>query len=161
MIYVAIGANLGHGTKSPIQTCKWATGQLNTIEGLKLVGVAPWYLSEAMPPSGQPSYTNGVAAVSGVIAPQALLAALHRLETQAGRRRSITNAARTLDLDIIDMDGLQREGPDPILPHPRAHLRAFVLYPLQDLAPDWRHPRSGAAIRDLISALPPQIVHRL
>ena len=66
------------------------------------------------------------------------------------------NAARTLDLDLIDYDGLVRPGPEaPVLPHPRMDRRAFVLYPLADIAPNWRHPRSGIALTDLIKALPP------
>jgi 2-amino-4-hydroxy-6-hydroxymethyldihydropteridine diphosphokinase len=54
------------------------------------------------------------------------------------------------------MDGLLRDAPDPVLPHPRAHLRAFVLWPLRDVAPGWTDPRSGASVEALLAALPLQ-----
>ena len=63
--------------------------------------------------------------------------------------RGEPNAARTLDLDIIDMGGMVRDAPDPILPHPRAHLRAFVLRPLAELAPDWISARDPRRYRGL------------
>ncbi len=94
--------------------------------------------------------------LKGEIAPEALLDALQGIELRAGRVRGAPNASRTLDLDIIDMGGLLRESPDPILPHPRAHMRAFVLLPLRDVAPGWVHPRLGCSVDSLIEALPPQ-----
>ena len=84
-----------------------------------------------------------------------LLAALHAIEDLAGRERPFPNAPRVLDLDLIDLDGLQRLAPDPVLPHPRAHLRRFVLHPLRDVAPDWRHPVLGLTVQALLDRLPP------
>ena len=78
---------------------------------------------------------------------------MQRIEARAGRRRSNANAARELDLDIIDIDGLVRAAPDPVLPHPRAHLRRFVLAPLAEVAPDWVHPRLGLGIAALLERL--------
>ena len=78
-----------------------------------------------------------------------------------GRRRGLTNAARTLDLDIIAIGGLLRAGPDPILPHPRAHERAFVLAPLADVAPAWVHPLLGLTAAELLARLPPQSIRVL
>ena len=71
------------------------------------------------------------------------------------------NAARTLDLDIIAIGGMVRTAPDPILPHPRAHLRAFVLLPLMDVAPTWVHPLFGKTAEELLADLPPQGVNVL
>ncbi len=93
--------------------------------------------------------------------PEVLLAQLQAIEHAAGRARSLPNAPRTLDLDIIDMHGRVRRAPDPILPHPRAHLRAFVLLPLRDIAPGWRHPVLGAGVQSLIDGLPPQDIRPL
>jgi 2-amino-4-hydroxy-6-hydroxymethyldihydropteridine diphosphokinase len=88
-----------------------------------------------------------------------LLNLLHAVETSFGRTRSsvpeIRNAPRTLDLDLIDFDGLVQEGP-PVLPHPRMAARGFVLLPLRDIAPGWRHPESGRTLDALIDALGPE-----
>jgi 2-amino-4-hydroxy-6-hydroxymethyldihydropteridine diphosphokinase len=85
--------------------------------------------------------------------PEALLEALQAIELRFGRRRGEPNAARTLDLDLIAMDEVVRDEPDPVLPHPRVHLRAFVLLPLLDVAPDWVHPRNGQTARALLEAV--------
>ena len=99
---------------------------------------------------------NGVAQLEGTAEPAKLLAALQAIENAAGRTRPYPNAPRVLDLDIIDLDGLVRDTPDPVLPHPRAHLRGFVLYPLAEVAPDWLHPRLRQPISALIAGLPAQ-----
>ena len=84
-----------------------------------------------------------------------LLAALHPAGAgSAAGSAGLPNAARTLDLDLIDLDGAVTRGPGLVLPHPRAHLRGFVLYPLRDVAPHWCHPVSGAGVGALIAALP-------
>jgi 2-amino-4-hydroxy-6-hydroxymethyldihydropteridine diphosphokinase len=83
------------------------------------------------------------------------------IETACGRQRSTPNAARTLDLDIIGIGGLVRDAPDPIVPHPRAHLRAFVLAPLADVAPGWVHPVLGRTAVELLALLPPQEIRPL
>ncbi len=157
MIFIAIGANLpSTWSISAVETCNHACAALAAIAGLEAVAVSRWYESEPIPPGAQPRYVNGVAALRGRIAPEALLAALQAIEAAAGRVRSVANAPRPLDLDIIDLNGLVRAGPDPILPHPRAHLRAFVLLPLRDVAPEWVLPGVGEGIDALIAALPKQ-----
>ena len=78
---------------------------------------------------------------------------LHETETAFGRIRSTRNAPRTLDLDLLDYDGLVQDCP-PLLPHPRIAQRGFVLVPLAEVAPHWRHPVTGRAVQDLIAALP-------
>jgi 2-amino-4-hydroxy-6-hydroxymethyldihydropteridine diphosphokinase len=152
MILVAIGANLpGPANEPPLETCRAAVRALAALPGVGLEAVSRWYETAPVPPSGQPNYINGVARVSAMaFSPEALLAALQATEARFGRRRAEVNAARPLDLDLIDMDGLVRDVPDPILPHPRAHLRAFVLLPLLDVAPDWVHPGNRRTGRELL-----------
>jgi 2-amino-4-hydroxy-6-hydroxymethyldihydropteridine diphosphokinase len=155
MILIAIGANLsGLDGATPLETCRAAVRALEELPGLTVAAVSRWYETTPVPPSDQPNYVNGVALLTSQrvpsMAPDRLLEALQAIETRFGRRRSNANAARTLDLDLIDMDGMTRDNPDPILPHPRAHLRAFVLLPLLDVAPDWIDPRSGMSARTLL-----------
>ena len=108
-----------------------------------------------MPVSDQPWFVNGVIAVETLLSPEELLGLLNEVEAEFGRTRKIRNEARILDLDLIAYDDRIMTGPEgPILPHPRAHERAFVLLPLADIDPDWRHPVTGAAVADLIASLP-------
>jgi 2-amino-4-hydroxy-6-hydroxymethyldihydropteridine diphosphokinase len=154
MILIAIGANLpGPDGSSPFETCEAAVTALAKLPGLRLEAVSRWYETEPVPPSGQPNYVNGVVRLTHAAAvdPASLLSTLQAIEVRFGRRRAEVNAARTLDLDLIDLDGLVRETPDPILPHPRAHLRAFVLLPLLDVTPDWVHPVTGRTGRELLA----------
>jgi 2-amino-4-hydroxy-6-hydroxymethyldihydropteridine diphosphokinase len=159
MILVAVGANLpASGGREPIETCRQAVAAMNLLPGLRVRGLSRWYESAPVPPSGQPPYVNAVVHLAvehgAVIDPAALLAQLMAIETANGRTRGVANAARTLDLDIIAMGGLVRSAPDPILPHPRAHERAFVLAPLAEVAPAWRHPVLHRSVSDLLAALP-------
>jgi len=121
--------------------------------GITVMRRSPWYLSAPVPPSAQPWFVNGVAEVGFSGEPPDLMARLHTVEASLGRHRDGTvNAARTLDLDLLDMNGVTRAA-DPVLPHPRLHQRAFVLLPLADVAPAWRHPTTGRPVADLIAAL--------
>jgi 2-amino-4-hydroxy-6-hydroxymethyldihydropteridine diphosphokinase len=157
MILVAIGANLpGPDGESPLETCQAAVLALDALPGLRLRGLSRWWRTTPVPPSGQPDYINGVALLAGRADPTELLAALQAIEAGAGRRRSIPNAARTLDLDVVAVDDLVRDGPDPVLPHPRAHQRAFVLRPLADVLPAWVHPRLHAPLSALLQAVADQ-----
>jgi len=139
------------------------------IPGLRLSALSSWYMTEPVPPSGQPWYVNAVARLeveAGVMEPDpaALLRALQVIEAEAGRVRGEPNAARTLDLDIIAMGEqgqMVRSAPDPVLPHPRAHLRAFVLVPLLEVAPEWVHPSAGVGAAELLRGLPDQGVRRM
>lgn len=166
-VLIAVGANLA-GTdpvtgkaQPPAATCEAAVAALRGIAGLTVARVSSWYESAPVPPSGQPPYINGVVAGTSTISPDALLQALHSVEAQFGRQRSVRNAARTLDLDLIDAGGTVRPDGALILPHPRAHERAFVLLPLRDVCPHWHHPVTGQSVDALITALEPQEIRRL
>jgi 2-amino-4-hydroxy-6-hydroxymethyldihydropteridine diphosphokinase len=156
MIAVALGSNLPSARQgSPLATLEWALLRLRA-SGLTIEAQSPWYASAPVPPSGQPWFINGVARLAAAASPGRLLALLHEIEAAAGRRRAEANAARPLDLDLIDFDGrISLPGAWPVLPHPRLAARAFVLLPLADVAPGWRHPLTGQGLAELMAALPP------
>jgi 2-amino-4-hydroxy-6-hydroxymethyldihydropteridine diphosphokinase len=158
VILVGIGANLpGRGGGAPRETCPRAAAALDGLAGLRLRALSRWWRSAPVPElPGAPWYVNGVARLEGTADPAALLAALQAIEQAEGRERPYPDAPRTLDLDLIAMGGMVRAAPDPVLPHPRAHLRAFVLRPLAEVAPGWRHPATGQDVAALLAALPPQ-----
>ncbi|MFC7688783.1 2-amino-4-hydroxy-6-hydroxymethyldihydropteridine diphosphokinase [Paeniroseomonas aquatica] len=143
----------------PLATCRSAAAALDRLPGWRLVALSRWYATTPVPPvPGVPLFVNGVARLDGAgpADPAALLAALQGLEAAAGRERPYPNAPRVLDLDIIDLDGLLLGTPELALPHPRAHLRRFVLAPLADVAPGWVHPRLGLGVAALLAGLPPE-----
>ncbi len=153
MILIAIGANLPDRAGAlPLATCRAGVEALRALPGLRLTAVSPWYRTAPVPASDQPDFCNGVARIEGDCDPEWLLHTLHAIEARAGRVRSVANAARVLDLDLIDCNGALRDGP-LILPHPRAHRRGFVLLPLNDVAPDWIHPRLGIGPAALLAGL--------
>ncbi len=162
MILVGIGANLpSPGGVPPLVSCQRAAASLDGLPGLKLRGLSRWWRSTPVPASDQPDYVNGVALLAGWADPAELLDALHAIEVRFGRRRLAVNAARSLDLDLIDLHGLIRQAPDPVLPHPRAHTRAFVLGPLAEVAPGWVHPRLSGTVEDLLAGVQSQIANPL
>jgi 2-amino-4-hydroxy-6-hydroxymethyldihydropteridine diphosphokinase len=154
-VYIGLGANLpspAHGT--PRQTLEAAIAALQA-QGLAVVARSPFYESEPVPVSDQPWYLNAVVEVATDRDAPAVLALLHSVENAFGRVRVLRNEARVLDLDLLDHRGLVRQGPDsPLLPHPRLAERAFVLRPLRDIAPHWRHPVSGLKLAELLESLP-------
>ncbi len=158
---MAVGANLPADGRTPLATCRWSVEQLALLPGLRLRAVSHWYATRPVPESDQPSFINGVAVLAGAAEPHWLLQALHGIEAAAGRVRTEPNAARTLDLDLLAMDGLVLSTPGLVLPHPRMQQRAFVLVPLHDVLPGWRHPVLGLDAGQLLAMLPDQAVHRL
>lgn len=141
----------------PAETIRMAAGLIGGMAGLRLVALSRLWDSAPVPASAQPRFVNAVLRAEGTPEPEALLAALHALEARFGRVRAEVNAARTLDLDLLDLNGLVRAAPPPVLPHPRLGERAFVLAPLADVAPLWRHPVSGATVEALLAALPADV----
>ena len=163
-IYIGLGANLPHPRYgAPKDTLQAALAALNSRE-IEILRISPWYRTAPVPASEQPWYFNAVAEIGTVLPADRLLAELHAVEEQFGRVRSAPNAPRIIDLDLLDFRRKTAPGGPgkATLPHPRMTGRAFVLRPLADIAPHWRHPVSGASIQALVAALPgDQIIERL
>ncbi len=153
-IYIALGANLPGPAGAPRATLEAALARLEAA-GVRIVRRSRWYRSPAWPDPRAPEFVNAVAEVDTALAPAALLALLHGIEAALGRVRAAPNAPRAIDLDLLDYRGLVEAGP-PALPHPRLHRRAFVLLPLAEIAPGWRHPVSRREISALVAALGPE-----
>lgn len=154
MILIGLGANLPSAAGAPEATLEAALAALEA-DGVRILARSRWYRSAPVPASAQPDYVNGVAIVETPLDPADLLALLHRIEARFGRVRGAANEARTLDLDLLAYHDRVSDGP-VILPHPRLHERAFVLRPLAEVAPDWRHPRLGQTAASLAKNLPPE-----
>ena len=163
MILVGLGSNLTIGQfTSSEQVLEAAIKSLEKI-GVRVISRSAWYRSAPVPVSDQPWFVNGVIAVDTDRAPDDLLDALHTVEHEFGRIRSRRNASRTLDLDLLAYDDrVCRQPGGLILPHPRIAERAFVLAPLAELAPEWRHPLTGRTAAEMLADLPPgQAVERI
>lgn len=168
-IYIGIGSNLAaSGYADPAATVLAAFVALEAA-GIPILRQSSLWASPAWPPpaSGearQPDFVNAVVAARSDLDPDALLTLLHAIEAGFGRRRLQRWEARTLDLDLLDHGGLVRQpaGRDgAVLPHPALAGRLFVLLPLEEVAPDWRHPVTQAALPDLIRSAESMEISRL
>lgn len=152
--YVGLGANLGQARDTLLQ----AADELASTPGVHDVMLSPLYRSAPVEASG-PDYTNAVAQLQTTLDATALLDRLQAIELAHGRERPYLNAPRTLDLDLLLFGTQQLDTPRLTLPHPRMHLRAFVLRPLQDLAPKL-HLAQGD-LPSLITACADQALEKL
>jgi len=140
--YVALGANLG----DPVPMVRAALDALRNIQGARFLAASPLYRTAPLALAHQPDFINAVAAIEvdpAVLSAPAFLATLLDIEAAFGRQRSVKNAPRTLDLDLLLFGDLQMAAPGLTLPHPRMTERAFVLVPLADIAPDLLIPGLG------------------
>lgn len=155
MKIVALGANLPSRFGTPAQTL-YAALKAMAEKGLWPVQISRVWKTAPVPfVEGQPWYYNAVAAVETSKTAHDLLMTLLQIEEDFGRVRTVKNAPRLLDLDLIAYDdAVIPDGPEMIVPHPRMHERAFVLMPMADILEEWTHPQSGATLDDMIAALP-------
>ncbi|EIE49344.1 2-amino-4-hydroxy-6-hydroxymethyldihydropteridine pyrophosphokinase [Citreicella sp. 357] len=172
-ILIALGANTPFGGDGPVETLRSALAGLQA-RGVSVRKVGRFYKTPCFPKDAGPDYVNACAALCSDLGPESLLEMLHSVEADHGRIRAVRWAARSLDLDLLavgheivpdlpsyekwrtlPLDAQTARAPDRlILPHPRLHERAFVLVPLMDVAPDWRHPVIGLTVRQMHNALP-------
>jgi len=162
VILIGIGSNLAAPpATTPLDTAQAALQAL-AAPHLQPIACSSWYESAPVPASDQPWFVNAVVMLAGELEPAVVLERLLAIEARFGRERGARNAARTLDLDLLDYDGLVMTTPSLSLPHPRLHERRFVLAPLCEIAPGWRHPQLNATAAELLARLPPgQPVRRL
>jgi 2-amino-4-hydroxy-6-hydroxymethyldihydropteridine diphosphokinase len=170
---VALGTNLSFQNLSGAALLKAALQEW-ALRDLKVIARSSFWLSPAWPDPSEPAYTNAVVLMSPKrLNPQGVMDRLLRCERAFGRVRGAVWAPRTLDLDLIDFDGLvlrARSEAGLSLPHPRCADRAFVLAPLAQVAPGWCHPVTGVSVqdllarakdRDLMQELPPETEERV
>lgn len=148
-IYIGMGSNLA----APQQQLRNAIEALAQLPGTALAGVSAFYQSDSLLP-GQPHYTNAVAALDSDLAPLDLLDALQAIENDQGRQRLERWGPRTLDLDILLFGDRLIDEPRLKVPHYQMHLRAFVLYPLAELAPADLQLPDGQSLSGLLEACP-------
>jgi 2-amino-4-hydroxy-6-hydroxymethyldihydropteridine diphosphokinase len=158
-VLIGLGANLPSQYGPPQASLIEALRQL-ALGPVTIVARSPWYESAPVPASDQPWYVN--AAIAGVTLenPNSLLQFLHKLEIDFSRERGVVNAPRPLDLDLLAYGELVTQASAKpqhgivVLPHPRMQERPFVLRPLTDIAPNWRHPVLKSTAGELLNALP-------
>jgi len=150
-VVVALGSNLADGFASREALLEAALARFPQA-GLPVISRSDWWSSAAWPDPAGPEYRNGIALVEANGGPQAVLQALFSIEAEFHRTRSAKNAPRTLDLDLIAYGRRVIDAPDLKLPHPRAHERLFVMGPLAQIAPGWRHPVSGKTAAELAAS---------
>jgi 2-amino-4-hydroxy-6-hydroxymethyldihydropteridine diphosphokinase len=176
---VALGANLPFGGASAADNLR-ACRAVMEAQGIEIVSFSSIYATPCFPAGAGPDYANAAAIVrrNDFADPHDLLRELHLIEARFGRERATRWGMRTLDLDLLDFDGrilpdsrtqaywrtlplAEQIGATPdrlVLPHPRLQDRAFVLVPLAEIAPQWRHPVTGATVMEMLAALPPEDV---
>ncbi|MFG0722272.1 2-amino-4-hydroxy-6-hydroxymethyldihydropteridine diphosphokinase [Pseudomonas sp. GLN_6] len=149
-VYIGLGSNLA----TPLEQLRSALTALTALPQTQLVAQSSFYASDPLGPADQPRYVNAVAALDTELSPLALLDALQTIELEQGRTRKAERwGPRTLDLDILLFGERQLDEPRLTVPHYHMHARAFVLYPLAEIAPDLQLP-DGRALTELLDACP-------
>lgn len=152
--YIGLGANLGDARRA----VREAVDAVGALAGVALARASSLYSSAPVGAAG-PDFVNAVAEVQTTLTAPALLQALQGLENAAGRERPYPNAPRTLDLDLLLYGDACIDGPRLVVPHPRMHQRAFVLVPLNEIAPHRVAPQQLAALTSQVIGVLPDREH--
>ena len=148
--YIGVGSNLGNRE----EYCTRALKLITLLPHSRVTGVSSLFETEPVVDGGHPGpgwFLNGVVRMETELSPQRLLEICQEVERALGRNEEDREGPRTMDLDILTVGVLRIETPALILPHPRMHLRRFVLTPLVDLEPDWVHPLLSKTARELLA----------
>lgn len=155
--YIGLGSNLDEPTAHVTSAIR----EIGALDGVEVVAVSPLYSSQPVGPQDQPNYINAVMRIKTCLTPLALLDACQTLENKHGRKRLLRWGARTLDLDILLYHANEISLPDLNVPHPELPNRAFVLYPLADVAsPDLLIPGNGS-LASLLASCPADGIHKV
>lgn len=146
-----LGGNIGDASAA----LRGAIALLRSADDVRVVAVSSQYRTAAVGGPAQPDYCNAVVVGNSTAEPEELLEVAHRIEQDYGRTRSVRWGPRTLDIDLLAVGELRRDSATLVLPHPRAHLRAFVLVPWAQVDPTFVLPGRGS-VADLVAALPPE-----
>ena len=149
-ILIALGSNLRHPAHGAPPAVLAAACHALEAAGIAIEARSRVWLTRPVGPR-QPRYANAVVRARTALEPQPLLRLLKRIERDFGRKPAPRWGARVLDLDILDYENSRLQAGSLILPHPRLHQRGFVLVPLAQVAPRWRHPRSGLSPAQMLA----------
>ena len=152
MIFLSIGSNLISKYGDRINNIKKIIELLN-LNNIKVINVSSYYETPSYPKQTDPKFINVAAAVKYNKKPLDLLNMITFIESKLGRVRKVKNQPRICDIDIIDFKGIIMNKEKLILPHKNMHNRNFVLLPLKEICPDWKHPLNNMKIDELINNL--------